>query len=152
VAVRSALCGTGDADGAWQKTRWCNGVTGDLLLLRERSRDFGVGPYLELSTAGFWDVRWGGGGTLLIPATESFPLLVSLGVNEHALRAPALELSLFFGVRSYNFDGVYNYALGLYASGSRDLGADHASLVSAGIELDGFFFAAPVLLGLGALR
>jgi hypothetical protein len=152
IAWRTALCGTGHASAVWEETHWCNGVTGDLLLLRRRNRDFGLGPYAEVSTAGFWDVRWGAGATVLLPITESFPLTLSLGLAEHALRTPAVSASVFFGARSYNFDGAYNWALGLYASGYRDLNDPHASLVSAGLEVDGFFVIAPFLLGVSALR
>ena len=152
VAARTGLCGAGDDRGVWQGTRWCNTLTGDLLFLRQRERDIGLGPYVELGTAGFWDVRWGGGGSVLLPVSASFPLVVSVGVDGHALRSPALALSLFLGARSYNFDGAYNYSLGIYTSAYRDLGAEHASLISAGLELDGFFFAAPLLFAWSALR
>src|SRR5262249_22746898 len=100
----------------------CNGLVGDLLFLRRRNRDFGLGPYLEVTTAGFWDLRWGGGATVLVPVTENFPLTLSLGLVEHRLRAPALSATSFFGARSYNFEGAYNWALGAFANVTRDLG------------------------------
>jgi hypothetical protein len=152
VAWRPGLCGVG-ADGAvWQRTRLCNGITGDVLFFRRRDRDFGFGPYLEATTAGFWDLRWGGGATLLVPLTESFPLTVSFGVVEHALRTPALSVSTFFGARSYDFDGSYNWSLGVFASAARDLGEPRATLLSAGLEIDAFFVAAPFLFAINALR
>jgi hypothetical protein len=152
VAVRSAVCGRGNDGRLWQKTLWCNGVTADLLLLRERNRDFGLGPYVEVASAGFFDVRFGGGITLLVPVSENYPLLFSLGAYDHALARPALGGTLFWGARSYNFDSPYNYTLGLFASAQRDLSDDRTSLVSVGLEIDGFFFAAPFLLAVGALR
>jgi hypothetical protein len=152
AAWRPALCGVGESRSVWQRTRLCNGITGDLLFFRRRNRDFGFGPYLELTTAGFWDVRWGGGATLLVPVTENFPLVLSLGVVEHELRAPAWSAAAFFGARSYNFDGAYNWALGVFASAARDLAEPRATLVSAGFEIDGFFLAAPLLFAVSALR
>jgi hypothetical protein len=152
VAWRTAVCGVGSRGDAWSQTRWCNGLTADLLLLRERNRDYGLGPYVELSTAGFWDARYGGGVSALLPVTENFPLVVSLGIYDHALEQAALGASVFWGLRSYNFDSVYNYSLGLYASAQRDLGGERDSLVSLGLELDGFILAAPFVLAVGALR
>ena len=152
VAVRTAVCGAGEAGRVWSETRWCNGLTADLLFLRERNRDVGVGPYVEILSAGFWDARFGGGVTLLAPVTDSYPLTLSVGLYDHALERLALGGTLFWGLRSYNFDNAYNYSLGLYASAQRDLDHDGASLVSVGLEIDGFFFAAPVLLAVGALR
>jgi hypothetical protein len=152
VALRTAVCGAGGERGLWRRTLWCNGLTGDLLFLRHRNRDFGLGPYLELSTAGLWDLRWGGGGTVLLPLTENFPLLLSLGMYGHRARTLAAGGTLFFGLRSYNFEGTYNAALGMYVSAYRDLGTDHASLVSAGLELDALLVGAPFLFGWAALR
>lgn len=152
VAWRPALCGVGDGGAVWQRTRFCNGLAGDVLFFRQRNRDFGFGPYLEVTTAGFWDVRWGGGATVLVPVTENFPLTFSLGLVEHELSAPALSATAFFGARSYNFEGSYNWALGVFASVARDLGDPRATLVSTGLEIDGFFVAAPFLFAVNALR
>jgi hypothetical protein len=152
IAWRTALCGTGARGDVWSETRWCNGLTADLLLLRERNRDFGIGPFVEISTSGFWDARFGGGVSALLPVSESFPLVVSLGVYDHALERAALGGTVFWGARSYNFTGTYNYALGVYASAQRDLGGDRDSVLSVGLEVDGFFLVAPFLLAVQALR
>jgi hypothetical protein len=152
VAWRTAVCGTGTRGSVWSETRWCNGLTADLLFLRERNHDVGLGPYVEVSTSGFWDARFGGGATVLLPVSENFPLLVSLGVYDHALEQVALGGSVFWGLRSYNFDSAYNYSVGLYANAQRDLGGERGSVVSVGLELDGFFLAAPVILLVQALR
>jgi hypothetical protein len=151
VAARTALCGTGTKEG-WQETRWCNGLTGDLLFGRERNSDFGIGPFAEVSSAGFWDARYGGGVSALAPVTEDFPLVLSFGAFGHETESVALGATLFFGARSYNFHGNYNLSAGLVLSGYRDLGSNHASLVSLGLELDGFFFVAPFLFLAEAVR
>lgn len=151
VAVRSALCGTG-TEKVWEETRWCNGLTADLLLGRERNSDFGIGPFAEVSSAGFWDARYGGGVSALAPVTEDFPLVLSFGAFGHETQSVALGATLFFGARSYNFHGNYNLSAGLVLSGYRDLTGDHASLLSVGLELDGFFFVAPFLFLAEAVR
>jgi len=152
VALRAAPCGVGSDAKLWQETRFCGGVTGDLLFFRQRNRDVGLGPFVEVNTAGFWDARFGGGVSLLLPVMESYPLVLSAGLFDHELRAASLGGTVFWGARSYNFDGAYNYALGFYASAYRDLDAERATLVSIGVEVDGFFVLAPFLFVYQALR
>src|SRR5262245_20587492 len=106
VAYRTGVCGTG-TDALWQDTHWCNGVVADLLFFRKRNSDFALGPYAEVSTAGFWDARYGGGLSALAPVTPDFPLVLSLGAFGHETRAVALGANAFFGLRSYNFHGSY---------------------------------------------
>jgi hypothetical protein len=151
VALRTSVCGVG-TDVLWQETRFCNAVTGDVLFGRERNDDFGFGPYAEVSTAGFWDARYGGGLSVLAPVSHDFPLVLSLGAFGHETDAVAVGASAFFGLRSYNFHGNYNFAVGLVASAYRDLGAERTTLVSVGFEIDGFFLAVPFLLAAGELR
>jgi hypothetical protein len=152
LALRAAPCGIGNEGKLWESTRFCGGFAGDLLLFRKRNRDVGLGPYVEVLTAGFWDARFGGGASLLLPVTDSFPLVVSVGAFDHELRAAAVGATLFWGNRSYNFDSVYNYSLGIYASVYRDLDAEGATLVSLGVELDTFFLVAPFLFAFQAVR
>jgi hypothetical protein len=151
VAYRTSVCGTG-TDALWQDTHWCNGVVADLLFLRERNTDFGLGPYAEVSTAGFWDARYGGGVSALAPVTPDFPLVLSLGAYGHETRAVALGANAFFGLRSHNFHGNYNFAVGLVVSAYRDLGAEHATLVTIGLELDVLLLAAPFVFVANGLR
>jgi hypothetical protein len=123
-----------------------------LLFARERNRDFGFGPYVEVSSAGFWDARYGGGLSALLPITSDFPLVLSVGAYGHETLSMALGSTLFFGLRSHNFHGSYNFATGLVVSGYRDLGAEHATLVTVGLELDALLLAMPFLFLSGELR
>jgi len=152
LALRAAPCGVGEEGKLWESTRFCGGFVGDLLLFRKRNRDVGLGPYVEVLTAGFWDARFGGGVSVLLPVADSFPLVVSVGAFDHELRAASVGATLFWGNRSYNFDNAYNYALGIYASGYRDLDSEGATLVSVGVELDTFFLVAPFLFAYQAIR
>jgi hypothetical protein len=152
AAARAAVCGTGDAGALWQRTRPCFAVTGDLLFGRERNGDFALGPFLEVSTAGFFDARIGGGASLLVPVHGDFPLVASAGVYAHELRAAALGGTLFWGARSYNFHGRYGLALGLFAGATVDLGDRKETLVVVGADVDAFFLAAPFLLLADAVR
>jgi hypothetical protein len=152
VALRPAFCGTGEAGSLWQDSHFCAGLLGDLLFFRERNSDFGFGPYLELTTAGFFDVRWGGGASLLIPVLEDFPLVVELGAYGHELATAALGGSLFWGARSYNFTSAYSLSLGVFVSFHRDLDERGANLLVAGFEVDGVLLALPFLFGFEALN
>jgi len=150
--VRAGVCGTGVERNVWEATTFCGALTGDVLFGRERNQDFGFGPYLELSTAGFWDLRFGGGATALLPVSPDFPLVLSLGVYAHELEAAALGGTLFWGARSFNFHGAYNLALGLFGSATVDLGAERATVVTVGADIDAFFIVAPFLLLAQAVR
>ncbi|HEY3497028.1 MAG TPA: hypothetical protein VGK73_20155 [Polyangiaceae bacterium] len=152
VALRTAVCGSGEHGALWQESHFCGSVIGDLLFFRQRNRDFGFGPYLELTTAGFFDVRWGGGASLLIPILEDLPLVIELGGYGHELEAAALGGSVFWGARSYNFTSAYNVSVGAFISAYRDLDERGANLLVAGFELDGFVVALPFLLGWEALQ
>lgn len=150
--MRLAPCGVGEDGAVWQDTRFCGGLTADLLFLRERNSDFGFGPYVEVSSAGFWDARYGGGLSLLAPVHPDFPLVLSAGLYGHETQSLAVGASLFFGMRSYNFHGNYNLSFGLFGSVLRDLDAPNSLLTTVGVELDGFLLAAPFLLAFEALR
>jgi hypothetical protein len=150
VALRTSVCGVGD-DAVWDETRFCGGVVGDVLFGRERNQDFGIGPFAEVSTAGFWDARYGGGLSVLAPVTSTYPVVLSLGAFGHEAESLALGGQVFFGLRSYNFHGSYNLAAGLVASVYRDLGAERATLISLGVELDAVLFAMPFLFAARAL-
>jgi hypothetical protein len=151
VAARTSVCGVG-SDAVWEETRFCGGVTGDLLFGRKRNGDFGLGPFAEVTTAGFWDARYGGGLSALAPVMSDFPLVLSLGVFGHETQSVALGAQVFFGLRSYNFHGNYNLAAGAVLAAYRDLAADRATLVTLGLELDAVVLAMPFLLAAGALH
>jgi hypothetical protein len=145
------VCGVGEG-AVWQETRFCNGLVADVLFLRERNRDFGVGPFIELSTAGFSDARFGGGLSVLAPSWPDYPVVLSFGAFGHENEALALGAHVFFGLRSYNFHGSYNWAAGFFGAAYRDLGAREATLLTAGVELDAALLAAPFMLAASALR
>src|SRR5262245_56052538 len=71
--------------GCWEQNDrsvfgFCGGARGDVLWLRNRNSDYGVGPYLEVGTARFNDLRLSGGVSVLLPVTEDFPLVASAGL------------------------------------------------------------------------
>ncbi|MCA9628674.1 MAG: hypothetical protein KC766_13440 [Myxococcales bacterium] len=110
VSIISGLCGEGTRDEVWHDTCWYNALHGDVLFGRDRNSDFGIGPYLEVGTAGFDDLRLGGGGSLQIPVHPYVPAVLSLGGYARRFDSewqPGLAGDLFIGSRSYNFHSAY---------------------------------------------
>lgn len=116
VSIISGLCGEGTRDELWQSSCWYNALHGDYLLGRDRNSDVGLGPYLEVATAGFDDLRLGGGGSVHLPISEYVPAVLSLGGYARLgddQWTPGLAADLFIGSRSYNFHSAYVMTGGL---------------------------------------
>jgi hypothetical protein len=151
AAWATGVCGTGAKAELWQETSFCNGLRADVLFGRDRGRDFALGPYAQINTAGFWDARYGAGLSVLVPVSEDFPLVLSLGAGGHELDALQAESWLFWGTRSYNFHGSYSMAAGLLLGASRDLAGDGRSALFAGVQIDGLVLGLPFLLAYEAI-
>lgn len=131
---------------------FCGDLHGDLILGRERERDLGAGPYLKLGTVAFDDLRAAGGASLHLPTWDDLALVLSAGpMLDHRGRF-GLDSSIFFGVRSFNFHGAYNFGGGLVAFAQRDFSEQPVTVIGLGLRVDVFFLAAPALLGWGALQ
>jgi hypothetical protein len=132
------------------------GVRADLLLLRERDRDMGIGPYVEVGTEAFQSLALGGGAEWLVPVTESFPLVLSAGATARGVDGagwePGLSAAAFFGSRGYNFHSWYGLTGGVFVLARRSLGATRDTDLIAGLELDLSLFAYPWIFLYNALR
>ncbi len=150
IGVDPALC----RESSETRTRWafCGDLHSDLIFGRARERDLGIGPYTSVGTVAFDELRAAAGLTLLIPTLEDFGLGISAGGLLDDAGRTGLDSELFFGVRSYNFHGVYNFAAGLVVGAEQTFGDDRSTLVTLGLRIDGFFVAAPFLLAWGALQ
>lgn len=151
----TGVCGTGTRDAYWQDTCWFNGVRGDLMLGRSRNSDFGIGPHLDLTTAGFEDVRLGGGVTGLVPWHAYFPLVLSVG--GYARRdddrwEPGVAGWAFIGSRSFNYHSSYVMAGGLVAGLQYGLGDSRETAIVIAAQIDGLVLALPFLLAYDAIR
>jgi hypothetical protein len=112
----------------------------------------GVGPYVALGTAAFDDLRVAGGLSALLPVVEDFPLVVSGGVLATGEGQWGLDSAVFFGLRSYNFYGAYNFAGGGFLGYQRTFGASSENVISIGVQVDALIVAFPFLLAWGALQ
>ncbi len=146
TAFVTGLCGHGEPHSLWSDSAWCNGLRADVLFGRARNSDFALGPYVHVTSAGFWDARYGAGLSWLVPVTGDFPLILSGGAGGHELEAPALEGWLFFGPRTYNFHALYSLSAGLLLGFQRDLGARSANQFVIAAQIDGLVLALPFLL------
>ena len=132
------------------------GGRADVLFLRSRNREMGVGPYVDVATAAFDSLETGGGVEWLVPLTESLPMVLSAGMFERHTRAfgwePGTEATIFVGSRSHNFTSWYGLAAGLFVQGRYGFGDGHQADLLAGAQIDLSLFAYPFILAYEALR
>lgn len=131
--------------------RFCGAARADVLFARERSRDFGLGPYLEVGTAAFRDIRLSAGLSALLPLHDDFPLVISAGYSSREITEPGLDASIFWGLRSFNYHTSYNMAGGLVLQAQQTFGPQPTRTISLGVRVDGLLIALPFLLLRGAL-
>jgi hypothetical protein len=132
------------------------GARGDVLLLRSRDREMGVGPYVEVASERFATFDGGGGLEWLIPISTSFPVVLSGGgaafVRPGAGWEPAVAAAMFVGSRGFNFDGSYGLTAGLFVRALRSFGDAPSTSVVVGAEIDLSLLAYPALFIYGALK
>jgi len=151
AGLETGVCGTGSSLG-FEKLGWCNAVHADVLWLRERGTDFGLGPSLRLGTARFDDVRLDAGLSLLLPVFESFPLVLEAGPHLRNFDQPGAFASVFFGLRSFNYYGHYEMAGGLSLTAERGFGEGTPSALWITARLDGAWLAMPFVFIFNGLR
>ncbi len=151
VGIVSAVCARG-ADKFWERTQFCLGGLVDVIALRKKETDPGAGGYLQLSSAGFRDLRVGLGGTGIVSLIDWFSLTARGGgllvVSSDGVQ-PGLEGYLEFGQRSLSLSSHYalshSFIMGMqYALAAGDLPASHAMWL--GLRIDAIWLTAPVAL------
>ena len=145
-------CLLGERDATFERVAFCGQARGDVLFLRQRVTDFGLGPYLAVGTAAFDDLRVSLGASALLPVIDDFPVVLSLGMLGREHGDLGVSTSAFWGLRSYNFHAGYNLAFGVSLSAERTFGAEASNALSLGLQADGFVLALPFLLIAGALQ
>jgi len=147
----TGLCGSGSSLG-FSELGWCNALRGDLMLLRERSRDFGLGPALRVGSVSFDDFRLGAGLSVLLPVLESFPLVLEAGPQLRNFDAIGVYGSVFFGLRSFNHYGNYEMASGLVLTAEHSFTDGTPSALWIVARIDGAWLALPFVFAYNALR
>jgi hypothetical protein len=155
ASALTGVCGTGVDRSYWQDTCWFNGLRGDVLFGRSRNLDFGAGPFADITTAGFDDVRFGGGASALLPVHAFLPLVLSAGGYARKSELgwePGIESYVFLGSRSYNFHSSYGIAAGLIAGLHYGLGDSRESAIVIAAQLDGQLLLIPFVAAYQLLR
>lgn len=151
AGVDPAVC-VQQRDGGEDRVAFCGAAHGDLILGRQRERDLGFGPYATLGTVAFDDLRATLGASLLIPTWEDLALVLSAGGLVDDSAELGAEGAAFFGIRSYNFHGAYNFGAGLVLGAERTFGEQPSTVLSLGVRVDGLALAVPFLLLWGVLQ
>ena len=148
-ALVAGVAGVGDASAAWDKTQFYGGVRGDVLFLRNGPRSPGLGPSLEIATAGFSDVRAIAGATVLLPLGDLWGIAVEPGGyvrSSDGGALPGLSGRAWFGVQTYNYQGAYSPRGGITVGYSHDLGDSDAHAIVIAAQVDGLILALPFVL------
>lgn len=148
-ALTAGVAGVSDSATPWERTEFYGAVHGDLLFLRESPRTIGVGPSLEIGTAGFSDLRALAGAEALFPLDDLWAVAIRPAVYARTVEGQEFlgaSVRGWFGIQTYNYDGAYAPRGGLVVGYDHDIGgsASHAVVVAA--EVDGLILALPVLL------
>ncbi len=142
--------GVGKHHAIWDDTVFHLGARGDMMF-RNGSTTFGVGPYVELMTHDFGELQAGAGGSLLIPITELYPVVLSGGgylrvpwqespagplADRRYGVEPGLAATIFVGTRSFNWHNSYEITVGLIGQARVGLGESHETSFVVAAQLD----------------
>ncbi len=121
------------------------GGRANMLVLRNRFSDMGIGPYVDVQTVAFDRLDTGGGIDWLIPGLGGSFILSGGAFGRFEPGGPRLGAlgRLFWGAHSYNFHGSYVHGAGLFAEGRFAADSSRAADVIFGAEIDLFYLAAP---------
>lgn len=131
------------------------GLRGDLLLLRDRNGQAAIGPYVEVLTRTFETFEAGGGAEVLVPFSESVPLVLSAGPFVRGSRVGwegGVAGHAFLGSRSHNFHAVYGWQLGGFVDVRVGAGPGRQVDVLWGVQIDTLILALPFVLLVNAFR
>jgi hypothetical protein len=145
----AGVAGVGDGSTAWDATRFYGGVRGDVLFLRDGPRSFGLGPSLELSTAGFSDVRATAGAMALLPLGDLWGVAFEPGGyvrSSDSGAIPGLSGRAWFGIQTYNYQGAYSPRGGVAVGYAHDLGDSDSHAIVVVAQIDGLILALPFVL------
>lgn len=142
------------AKSAWEETRFYGALRGEALFLRQNRRSIGLGPAVEIGTAGFSDVRALGSAVVLFPIGEFLAVSVAPGGFIRSSDQGAVggvSGRAFFGMHAYGY-GDYALNGGLVLGYDRDLGGPKENAIVIGAQIDGLILALPVVLLVSWIR
>ena len=119
----------------------------DILFFREKQRDVGFGPHLQVATASFQSFETGLGASVLLP-TGGPVFILSAGPHlrvAHGTVDPGATATVFFGSRSFNFHSPYGYQLGVFVEGRQGI-TSRQTEIYGGLHIDLAILALPAVL------
>jgi hypothetical protein len=157
TGITLGAAGVGYDHQVWKQTDFHLGIRADLMLGRSKPGDFGIGPYAEVLTLAFDELHFGGGASVLLPVTDTFPFVASVGAfgrkgNDGLPVSFGVATDLFWGTRSYNFHASYVLTAGLYAQLRYDLGDPKETALLLGARVDSAMIALPFLFLVNVVR
>lgn len=156
VGVTAGVTGRGRDYQVFEEPAFHAGLRGDVMFARNGNYDVGVGPYVELMTQTFDDLSFGGGGSLLLPVIDAFPIVLSAGAYGHYdplfQLEPGVAATFFWGPRSMNFSANYDMAFGFIGQARIGLGDSRETSFVFALQLDAAFIFSPVVYLVDAIR
>lgn len=158
MGLTAGAAGEGLDHRFWrQRTAFHLGLRGDVLFLRNKNSDFGLGPYLELMTHAFDEVQFGGGVSGLLPVIDPFPIILSAGAygrkgSDYFPLEPGVAGTFFWGARSYNYHSPYVMSGGLLVETRVGLGASRETSIVIAAQIDLAFISLPAVFLINAIR
>lgn len=148
VGLVAGVCGVGQTT-VWQGTEFCGGLLADVLWLRKRRANLGLGLYANIGTAGFYDFRSSLGASLHVPLGQLLSLGARAGPLLHVMgdaALPGLRLEAEFGIRAHNHGGHYalTHALVFGWDQSFGEGSRAGSALTIAVRVDAFWLVAPI--------
>ncbi len=132
--------------GSTTRLRWCNTLSTQLLVGRQRDRDVGAGPYVRATVPWGAEVTLSAGASLLLPLSPTYPLVISTGGVAGLSRGRwGVESWLFWGPSSYNFHSSYSMASGLLVGAQQTFGAARETVVLGAVQIDLEWLSLPAL-------
>lgn len=151
------------ADGA--RGAFALGVRSGVLFLRDRDRDGGIGPYVDVLSLALSDLQLGGGVEWLLPGLEVPAIVLSAGALARRKSLadgpdwqPGAVARGFVGFRQLNFHSVYGMANGVFVEGRVGLVSSSAlafrrqAELVGGVQIDLAILALPFVLVWNAAR
>jgi hypothetical protein len=118
----------------------------DVALLRDLSRDVGLGFALDVGSRDFADLPVRGGVEVLLPVHEAFPIVLSGGAGVDALTGDGLWYSRFWwGARSHNQLEPYSTAVGVFVEYVRAISGEASPTLLFGATIDGYVLLWPFM-------
>jgi hypothetical protein len=130
------------------------GLRGDVLFGREERDDFAGGLHVGVSLPDpLHEVQGDGGASILVPAIDGAPIVLSVGgfLGSGVARGGILG-RVFWGARAKNDFGTYVATIGIFVEARAALAGADAVDVAIGVHVDGYTLLLPFVVLYESIR